>query len=32
MKVTTKVAIENVELGVADKDQTTAPRMTRCVP
>ncbi|KAI0208719.1 Dolichyl-diphosphooligosaccharide--protein glycosyltransferase subunit 2 [Lamellibrachia satsuma] len=29
VKVTTKVSIENVELGVADKDQTTAPRMTR---
>jgi oligosaccharyltransferase complex subunit delta (ribophorin II) len=32
VKVTTKVSIENVELGVADKDQSTAPRMTRLQP
>lgn len=31
MKVTTKVAVENVEIGVADKDQATAARTTRLV-
>ncbi|XP_059158933.1 dolichyl-diphosphooligosaccharide--protein glycosyltransferase subunit 2-like isoform X2 [Physella acuta] len=31
VKVTTKVAIENVEIGVADKDQATAARTTRLV-
>ena len=29
IKVTTQVAIENVEIGVSDKDQTSAPRTTK---
>ncbi|XP_055871466.1 dolichyl-diphosphooligosaccharide--protein glycosyltransferase subunit 2-like isoform X1 [Biomphalaria glabrata] len=31
VKVTTKISIENVEIGVADKDQATAARTTRLV-
>lgn len=31
VKVTTQVSIENVEIGVADKDQTTAARTTKIV-
>ena len=29
VKVTTKVSVENVEIGVADKDQTAAARTTK---
>jgi len=29
VKVTTQVVIENVEVGVADKDQTSAARTTK---
>ena len=29
VKVTTKVSVENVEIGVADKDQTSAARTTK---
>ncbi|KAL8582854.1 hypothetical protein ACOMHN_042687 [Nucella lapillus] len=31
VKVTTKVSVENVEIGVADKDQTAAARTTKLV-
>ncbi|CAG5124850.1 unnamed protein product [Candidula unifasciata] len=31
VKVTTKVSVENVEIGVADKDQATAAKTTRLV-
>ncbi|XP_076457036.1 dolichyl-diphosphooligosaccharide--protein glycosyltransferase subunit 2-like [Babylonia areolata] len=31
VKVTTKVSVENVEIGVADKDQTVAARTTKLV-
>lgn len=31
VKVTTKVSVENVEIGVADKDQTSAARTTKWV-
>ncbi|XP_067666475.1 dolichyl-diphosphooligosaccharide--protein glycosyltransferase subunit 2-like isoform X2 [Haliotis asinina] len=31
VKVTTQVSVENVEIGVADKDQTTAARTTKIV-
>ncbi|XP_005100783.1 dolichyl-diphosphooligosaccharide--protein glycosyltransferase subunit 2 [Aplysia californica] len=31
VKVTTKISVENVEIGVADKDQTTAARTTKLV-
>ena len=29
VKVTTQVSVENVDIGVADKDQTTAARTTK---
>jgi oligosaccharyltransferase complex subunit delta (ribophorin II) len=32
IKVTTQVAVENVEIGVADKEQSSAPRTTKLVP
>jgi len=31
VKVTTKISVENVEIGVADKDQSTAARSTKLV-
>ena len=31
VKVTTKVSIENVEIGVADKEQSSSPRTTKYV-
>lgn len=31
LKVTTRVSVENVEIGVADKDQTVAARTTKYV-
>ena len=31
VKVTTQVAIENVEIGVADRDQSAPPKTTKYV-